>query len=211
MEEKLRPIIINEEITNISDVFDAIDQSTDIHFLQVYLIEVDEVIKTRNVKHLPELSDKLLSRIKEISQSNILKEEDLVIISAVKANQLIIKLYDQVVLTSEEINQLNNFVNLGLNQMEDETINYDHQNSIDMYIEHLKTKEMNLTTEESQIIFKYANIIEAKEKSLNKKIEKQAVKKLTVLNTNGAVITVVILEVTILLGMLISVLALVKR
>ncbi len=211
MEEKLRPIIINEEITNISDVFDAIDQSTDIHFLQVYLIEVDEVIKTRNVKHLPELSDKLLSRIKEISQSNILKEEDLVIISAVKANQLIIKLYDQVVLTSEEINQLNNFVNLGLNQMEDETINYDHQNSIDMYIEYLKTKEMNLTTEESQIIFKYANIIEAKEKSLNKKIEKQAVKKLTVLNTNGAVITVVILEVTILLGMLISVLALVKR
>lgn len=211
MEEKLRPIIINEEITNISDVFDAIDQSTDIHFLQVYLIEVDEVIKTRNVKHLPELSDKLLSRIKEISQSNILKEEDLVIISAVKANQLIIKLYDQVVLTSEEINQLNNFVNLGLNQMEDETINYDYQNSIDMYIEYLKTKEMNLTTEESQIIFKYANIIEAKEKSLNKKIEKQAVKKLTVLNTNGAVITVVILEVTILLGMLISVLALVKR
>lgn len=138
-----------------------------------------------------------------------------------EVNNLISKLYDGMALSIEELNRLHSFMLTGLNKMLEEELHYDYQNTIDIYIVYLEDKEIlsELTKEEKQILFKYREIIRERERKLaqEESIAKEngEIKELkflpTDLNTNGAVVTIVILEVTLLLGILISALALVKR
>ena len=135
-------------------------------------------------------------------------------------NNIIVKLHDNYYITNEEQQKLYSFINNGLEKIAQYELEYnDCQNTIDFYIVYLEKKLMDkqLSKEEERILKKYQNIIREREtKLLNPDSDtnnsQQTLKRVPkVLNTNGAVITVVILETTILLGILISVLALVKR
>ncbi|MDD4187392.1 MAG: hypothetical protein PHX04_01280 [Bacilli bacterium] len=134
-------------------------------------------------------------------------------------NNLIAKLYEKLPLSMEEASVLNSFIFAGINEMKERELHFDYQNTIDVYIVYLEEKEIleTITQREAKQLFEYRCVIKAREDKIldltNTNINEE--KKLNLLpaniNTTGAVITIVIIEVTILLGILIGVIALVKR
>lgn len=134
-------------------------------------------------------------------------------------NNILAKLYDGHQIREEDKTKLSAFMKNGLKDMSEYELHYDYQNTIDIYIVYLENKSnlKQLSKEENNLLREYQNIIRTREEKItnsefltqnNQKTLKLIPKDL---NTNGAIITVAILETTILLGILISVLALVKR
>lgn len=132
-------------------------------------------------------------------------------------NNLIAKLYERMPLSMEEANALNNFINTGINNMKEKELQFDYQNTIDVYIVYLEEKEVleTITSRESRQLSEYRNVIKRREykiQGLTKLNEEKTLKQVpNNINTTGAVVTVVIIEVTLLLGMLLGIVALVKR
>lgn len=132
-------------------------------------------------------------------------------------NNLIAKLYEKLPLSMEEANALNSFILNGINKMKEGELHFDYQNTIDVYIVYLEDKEVleTITPREAKQLSEYLSVIKAREDKIHGLTNTNEEKKLKLLptgiNTTGAVITFVIIEVTVLLGILIGVIALVKR
>ena len=202
MEEKLRPVISNNEIINLSSIINEINNCKDENLLKDYKGEVEEFSMNNSIKGLSELELALENQIEKLNL-------DSEFITEMQASNLISAIYDGMSLTEENEKNLHSFIINGLNKMEEEVLDYDYQNVIDMYIVYLEDKEnlALITLEEKGLLNRYRNIIQKREKQLEGDLlVKENPKKLKLLpsnlNTNGAVVTIVILEVTMLLGML---------
>ncbi len=129
---------------------------------------------------------------------------------------LITRLMEGEELSFEEIRGMNRYAQIIIKEIKEGPIHYDRQNSLDMFIEFLKEKngENFLSPEEENIVMLYNEIGKTKSLSTPDKSKKD-VRELKLLPPDianqGAIVSVVIIEVTILLGILISVLALAKR
>lgn len=222
MEERLRPIIKNYEISNLEDIKLAIKECDDVLLLKDYLEEVNDFALNNKIEGLISLSDALNSRLNNLNNDVKVKvEEEIkeeVEFPILEINNVISSYYNDIPVSLEAENKLNEFIVYSLEKMDNETLEYELQNSLDMYIVYLERKEYQeeLSSREKEILNKYLNIIIKREnkldrEELNLNDEQKLVLKPKNLNTNGAVVTIVILEVSILLGVLISVLALVKR
>lgn len=141
-------------------------------------------------------------------------------ISISEFNRLLSLMYSGFPLEGESVKDLNVFINDALLEMEEGIISYDKQNSVDTYIYYLKDKKLNETLfpEEVKVLDKYDNIIDERNRILREEealLEKAEIKKLKLTNlannTRGGIVSVIILEVTVLLGILISVLALANK
>lgn len=132
-------------------------------------------------------------------------------------NNLIAKLYEKLPLSMEEANALNSFINNGIKDMKEKELHFDYQNTIDVYIVYLEEKEIleTISPREAGQLSEYRNVIKRREDKIQGLTNKNEEMKLKLLpsniNTTGAVVTVVIIEVTLLLGMLLGIIALVKR
>lgn len=141
-------------------------------------------------------------------------------ISINEFNRLLSLMYSGFPLEGESVKDLNVFINDALLEMEEGIISYDKQNSVDTYVYYLKDKKLNETLfpEEVKVLDKYDNIIDERNRILREEealLEKAEIKKLKLTNlannTRGGIVSVIILEVTVLLGILISVLALANK
>lgn len=222
MEERLRPIIKNYEISNLEDIKLAIKECDDVLLLKDYLEEVNDFALNNKIEGLISLSDALNSRLNNLNNDVKVKvEEEIkeeVEFPILEINNVISSYYNDIPVSLEAENKLNEFIVYSLEKMDNETLEYELQNSLDMYIVYLERKEYQeeLSSREKEILNKYFNIIIKRENKLGREEltlndEQKLVLKPKNLNTNGAVVTIVVLEVSILLGVLISVLALVKR
>ncbi|MDD2208627.1 MAG: hypothetical protein PHU45_04695, partial [Bacilli bacterium] len=116
-----------------------------------------------------------------------------------------------------EAKALNRFINNGINNMKEKELHFDYQNTIDIYIVYLEEKEIleTISPRETGQLSEYRNVIKKREEKIQGIINQSEDKKLKLLpsniNTTGAVVTVVIIEVTLLLGILLGIVALVKR
>lgn len=132
-------------------------------------------------------------------------------------NNLIAKLYERMPLSLGEAKALNRFINNGINNMKEKELHFDYQNTIDIYIVYLEEKEIleTISPRETGQLSEYRNVIKKREEKIQGIINQSEDKKLKLLpsniNTTGAVVTVVIIEVTLLLGILLGIVALVKR
>ncbi len=135
-------------------------------------------------------------------------------------NRLLSLIYRKNTLQGESIKDLYIFVDNALIKLEKGSISYEEQNSIETYIYYLKTKKITekLYPKEFKVLEKYDEIIDNKNRLRREKeafyINEETKKlKLTNLlnNTKNGIISVVILEVTLLLGILISIIALANK
>lgn len=102
----------------------------------------------------------------------------------------------------DEIERLNEYILLLIEKMLDETISYEEQNLLDVYINHLRDTVTNM-----DIVDKYDGVVFAKN-SYNMNEEKIALdkgkKKVLEMSSRGIVNTSIILETTIILGLVVS-------
>ena len=129
-------------------------------------------------------------------------------------------LWNGKALTSEENEKLISYNRNLIKSMESGPLHYDTQAIVDSYVMYLCDKEVatGITPEESAVVQEYnaavAKIRETKKAEEEKLIVEGKNKTLKLSlenNTRGAIISIVVLETTILLGILISFLALAKR
>lgn len=220
MEDKLKPIIKDNNIINKNEIINIIKKNLNEEFLEDYLLEIEDYENNSSniINGLSNIKENLLSRLNEIKVNKLNAIENK-LISENEFNRFLGMLYSDDKLTKENYQDLYLYVNTLLINMQEENLEYDKQNSIDIYIYYLKDRKQNdlLNEEENNILKKYKNIIIKKNQQLEnqKKSETDKIKKLKLLSkqnsTRGAIISVVILETTILLGILISIIALAKR
>ncbi len=127
------------------------------------------------------------------------------------ANELVrnILLYNSV--SSEELSNLNGYISYLIDKMNDNTISYEEQALLDVYTNYLRNNMIN-----RDIVDKYDEVINRKNNIVNEehiaqreghtKIMKMENKQHV--NNNGIILTTVILEVSLLLGLTIAILIL---
>lgn len=105
----------------------------------------------------------------------------------------------------EEINDLNEYTSLLIGKMSDGTISYDEQDLLDNYINYLRDNilYLNLVNKYDKVVY-IKNDLRLDEEGIAK--EKGKVKVLSLTNkNNGIVLTSIILEVVITLGLIIGI------
>lgn len=109
------------------------------------------------------------------------------------------------VATEEEINKLNEYIEYLISKMSDETISYDEQELLDTYINYLRDniKYIELVNKYDKVVY-IKNDLRLDEEEIAK--EKGEIKVLALNNKkSGIVLTSVILEVVITLGLIIGI------
>ena len=128
------------------------------------------------------------------------------------ANQIVRNILIGHPISEEEQNDLNGYINYLISKMSDNTISYDEQALLDVYTNYLRNNLINM-----DIINNYDEVINQKN-NLNYGEENIAHKeghhkvlimeKKNGVNNNGIILTSVILEVSLLLGLTIAILIL---
>ena len=127
------------------------------------------------------------------------------------ANELVknILLYNSV--SDEELSSLNEYINYLIDKMNDNTISYGEQALLDVYTNYLRNNIIN-----SDIVDKYDDVINKKNNIVNEEhvAQREGHTKIMKMenkhhvNNNGIILTTVILEVSLLLGLTIAILIL---
>ena len=213
--DKLSPIIEKNKIINSNEIISFIKRINDEELIIDYLNEIKEYNNDSfNVlEGLDKIKDTLISRLNKIKVTEI-KEE--LPISENEFKRILYILYNGKKISEETSKDLLAFVDILLSEMNKGNLDKDKQNMLDYFICYFKDKLENigLSNKESIIINKYNDIIAEKQANLEKAYREEniRIKKLKFKekqeSTRGAIVTVAVLEVTILLGILISVLAL---
>ena len=129
---------------------------------------------------------------------------------------LIGSLYREEDVSLEEKQQMKMYMNNAFNEMQNESIEYDRQNAVDMYVDYLANQidPIIRTPEENALIGTYESIINAKhqEKLVQNKGNEMVLKLVLSEDKKRAAFTsIVLLEVTILVGILLSAILLAIR
>lgn len=192
-----KPVIESGRIKNIENIIAAIDQEYDEGFLKEYAEEVFEF----NKQYQRLIKDNSLNKLINVLNERI--ELLTLPIGFETFNRLLNAKYNDEVLTEQDLANMELYASMLLNKMDRADIHYDEQNSLDLYIIALANQDLR---------DKYDNAIKkSQEQRLNNnKIEDQQLV-LKPIDSKGAILTVTIIEVTLLLGILLGVLIIVQR
>ncbi|MDD2409225.1 MAG: hypothetical protein PHD03_00675 [Bacilli bacterium] len=215
--DKLSPIIEENKIINLNEIIDLIKQINDEELINDYLNEIEEYNDNSfdKIDGLDIINDSLTLRLNEIQVKEINEPEEL-LISENEFKRILDMLYNGKEISKENTNDLFALADILLSEMDKGSLNSDKQNALDIFIYYLKVKLENsgLNNKENKFLNKYVNIVAKKQADLEKEHHKEDIRikalkfKEKQDSTRGAIITIVVLEVTTLLGILISVLAL---
>lgn len=122
------------------------------------------------------------------------------------------KLINNEIVTPEMINELNGYIQFLITRMKDEVISIDEQSLLDLYINYLR---LNLTN--MDIVQKYDKVVEEKNSPIlneEHKAQKEGHHKVLLMekknrvNSNGVILSAIIIEVSFLLGLTAAILIL---
>ena len=122
------------------------------------------------------------------------------------------KLINNEIVTQVMIDELNGYIQFLITRMKDEVISMDEQSLLDLYINYLR---LNLT--DMDIVEKYDKVVEEKNSPIfneEHKAQKEGhhkvllMEKRSRINNNGVIISTIIIEVALLLGLTTAILIL---
>lgn len=179
-----------------------------------HLNKIDEITYLTLVSRTNQKIDTLNNPPKEEKISNIPNEgekemtKDIQSLSVAEFGKLLVQKENGEEITPEEETMMSNFAFSILQEMRDAQTDSYRQNAIECYIEYLNEKGDNLSSSERQILGSYKQITEPiMTNNLANEKNKPKVLKLVRDDHHGAIVTVAIIEATVLLGILLSYLA----
>lgn len=122
------------------------------------------------------------------------------------------KLINNEIVTQVMIDELNGYIQFLITRMKDEVISMDEQSLLDLYINYLR---LNLTN--MDIVEKYDKVVEEKNSPIfneEQKAQKEGhhkvllMEKRSRINNNGVILSTIIIEVALLLGLTTAILIL---
>lgn len=200
----LEPSIRNGRILNLNDILVSLKKCTDADYLTDYIDEIESYVSDYPAAVSQDDINTLKSALKE--RLKTLKVPPL--IGYYEFADLYKKLLEKTQ-TKEEEESIQRYIAKCLKLLEKEQISFDEQNALDLYMNDYLANKLKTKSEEN-LFKRYNDIIKINKSRMLEKNPGKKPLRIKPINTNGRIIAITLIEVTVLVGILLGVLAIAK-
>ena len=200
----LEPSIRNGRILNINDILVSLKKCTDADYLTDYIDEIESYVSDYPDAVSQDDINTLKSALKE--RLKTLKIPPL--IGYYEFADLYKKLLEKTQ-TKEEEASIQRYIAKCLKLLEKDQISFDEQNALDLYMNDYLANKLKTKSEEN-LYKRYNDIIKINKSRMLEKNPGKKPLRIKPINTNGRIIAITLIEVTVLVGILLGVLAIAK-
>lgn len=200
----LEPSIRNGRILNLNDILVSLKKCTDADYLTDYIDEIESYVSDYPDAVSQDDINTLKSALKE--RLKTLKVPPL--IGYYEFADLYKKLLEKTQ-TKEEEASVQRYIAKCLKLLEKDQISFDEQNALDLYMNDYLANKLKTKSEEN-LFKRYNNIIKINKSRMLEKNPGKKPLRIKPINTNGRIIAITLIEVTVLVGILLGVLAIAK-
>lgn len=200
----LEPSIRNGRILNLNDILESLKKIEDADYLTDYIDEIESYVSDYPAAVSQDDINTLKSALKE--RLKTLKVPPL--IGYYEFADLYKKLLEKTQ-TKEEEASIQRYIAKCLKLLEKEQISFDEQNALDLYMNDYLANKLKTKSEEN-LFKRYNDIIKINKSRMLEKNPGKKPLRIKPINTNGRIIAITLIEVTVLVGILLGVLAIAK-
>ena len=200
----LEPSIRNGRILNLNDILVSLKKCTDADYLTDYIDEIESYVSDYPDAVSQDDINTLKSALKE--RLKTLKIPPL--IGYYEFADLYKKLIEKTQ-TKEEEASVQRYIAKCLKLLEKDQISFDEQNALDLYMNDYLANKLKTKSEEN-LFKRYNDIIKINKSRMLEKNPGKKPLRIKPINTNGRIIAITLIEVTVLVGILLGVLAIAK-
>lgn len=200
----LEPSIRNGRILNLNDILVSLKKCTDADYLTDYIDEIESYVSDYPDAVSQDDINTLKSALKE--RLKTLKVPPL--IGYYEFADLYKKLLEKTQ-TKEEEASVQRYIAKCLKLLEKEQISFDEQNALDLYMNDYLANKLKTKSEEN-LFKRYNDIIKINKSRMLEKNPGKKPLRIKPINTNGRIIAITLIEVTVLVGILLGILAIAK-
>ena len=200
----LEPSIRNGRILNLNDILVSLKKCTDADYLTDYIDEIESYVSDYPDAVSQDDINTLKSALKE--RLKTLKIPPL--IGYYEFADLYKKLLEKTQ-TKEEEASVQRYISKCLKLLEKDQISFDEQNALDLYMNDYLANKLKTKSEEN-LFKRYNDIIKINKSRMLEKNPGKKPLRIKPINTNGRIIAITLIEVTVLVGILLGVLAIAK-
>lgn len=200
----LEPSIRNGRILNLNDILVSLKKCTDADYLTDYIDEIESYVSDYPDAVSQDDINTLKSALKE--RLKTLKVPPL--IGYYEFADLYKKLLEKTQ-TKEEEASIQRYIAKCLKLLEKDQISFNEQNALDLYMNDYLANKLKTKSEEN-LFKRYNDIIKINKSRMLEKNPGKKPLRIKPINTNGRIIAITLIEVTVLVGILLGVLAIAK-
>jgi len=200
----LEPSIRNGRILNLNDILESLKKIEDADYLTDYIDEIESYVSDYPAAVSQDDINTLKSALKE--RLKTLKVPPL--IGYYEFADLYKKLLEKTQ-TKEEEASVQRYIAKCLKLLEKDQISFDEQNALDLYMNDYLANKLKTKSEEN-LFKRYNDIIKINKSRMLEKNPGKKPLRIKPINTNGRIIAITLIEVTVLVGILLGVLAIAK-
>ena len=200
----LEPSIRNGRILNLNDILVSLKKCTDADYLTDYIDEIESYVSDYPDAVSQDDINTLKSALKE--RLKALKIPPL--IGYYEFADLYKKLLEKTQ-TKEEEASVQRYIAKCLKLLEKEQISFDEQNALDLYMNDYLANKLKTKSEEN-LFKRYNDIVKINKSRMLEKSPGKKPLRIKPIDTSGRIIAITLIEVTVLVGILLGVLAIAK-
>ena len=200
----LEPSIRNGRILNLNDILVSLKKCTDADYLTDYIDEIESYVSDYPDAVSQDYINTLKSALKE--RLKTLKIPPL--IGYYEFADLYKKLLEKTQ-TKEEEASVQRYIAKCLKLLEKNQISFDEQNALDLYMNDYLANKLKTKSEEN-LFKRYSDIIKINKSRMLEKSPGKKPLRIKPIDTSGRIIAITLIEVTVLVGILLGVLAIAK-
>ena len=200
----LEPCIRNGRILNLNDILVSLKKCTDADYLTDYIDEIESYVSDYPDAVSQDDINALKSALKE--RLKTLKIPPL--IGYYEFADLYKKLLEKTQ-TKEEEASVQRYIAKCLKLLEKDQISFDEQNALDLYMNDYLANKLKTKSEEN-LFKRYNDIIKINKSRMLEKSPGKKPLRIKPIDTSGRIIAITLIEVTVLVGILLGVLAIAK-
>lgn len=200
----LEPCIRNGRILNLNDILVSLKKCTDADYLTDYIDEIESYVSDYPDAVSQDDINTLKSALKE--RLKTLKIPPL--IGYYEFADLYKKLLEKTQ-TKEEEASVQRYIAKCLKLLEKEQISFDEQNALDLYMNDYLANKLKTKSEEN-LFKRYNDIVKINKSRMLEKSPGKKPLRIKPIDTSGRIIAITLIEVTVLVGILLGVLAIAK-
>lgn len=200
----LEPIIRNSKILNLKDILESLKKIEDADYLTDYIDEIESYVSDYPNAVTPDDINTLKNALKE--------RLDTLGVAPLIGYYDFAEIYKKLVEnnhTDEEEASVQRYIAKCLKLLEKDQISFDEQNALDLYMNDYLVKKLKTKSEEN-LFKRYNDIIKMNKSRMLEKSPGKKPLRIKPIDTSGRIIAITLIEVTVLVGILLGVLAIAK-
>ena len=200
----LEPIIRNSKILNLKDILESLKKIEDADYLTDYIDEIESYVSDYPNAVTPDDINTLKNALKE--------RLDALGVAPLIGYYDFAEIYKKLVEnnhTDEEEASVKRYIAKCLKLLEKDQISFDEQNALDLYMSDYLANKLKTKSEEN-LFKRYNDIIKINKSRMLEKSPGKKPLRIKPIDTSGRIIAITLIEVTVLVGILLGVLAIAK-